>query len=590
MGRRKFSLNGKPHGRNELISNWLWLGHCESVPPGQAPDQSRHRTRKQVSSHIQVLKGFMRGHPACKLSIGNHVALHLLETVDRLFPPKDAPRNGFEDSFKNDPCLRALAQGRLPHRSSSQHDFVPSMKYELLSPLGTPTRQAIASPRQHGQYLSPPHQSLRPSLFKMYMKTLRPGVDFKDVPEDDTGDGKLSTKVHTYSDSIPREVGYSMLEMFPDWQSRFPILAQIHSRNELKCDVIHMEASLELRYGSLPERSELWGRFEVLMPGKHNRQAVWRCTQSLYKPVDLYGAPASDPRFKNVTSTPIVDRYEPGVGTHIRISFPALPWAYALQRLSTLEAQFDEAVQTGAPLPTPTTARQYIDQITMFQEIFCSEAPNKPFTRKAILLLTFKKCKAGEQGLATWRYLDPSPPRGACFSPHPGATHVASAAMSETFAAWAHDSVPPSLQLPPSSASNLFDPLSSFDGTADMQFPFPTYGYPSVSAENLSFMSHETHDSDATLADVHGGGGVHMDPFLSAASVLASFDQGGGLWEAGAGVQSFESDPAFLAGYSKMSEGTGGHIWDAAADVKGNCWDVGDAELLAFGALGRANK
>jgi transcriptional enhancer factor len=66
MGRRKFSINGKPHGRNELISNWLWLGHCESLRPGQPPDQSRRRTRKQVSSHIQVLKGFMRSHPACK--------------------------------------------------------------------------------------------------------------------------------------------------------------------------------------------------------------------------------------------------------------------------------------------------------------------------------------------------------------------------------------------------------------------------------------------------------------------------------------------------------------------------------------------
>lgn len=68
MGRRKFSLNGKPHGRNQLISIWLWLGYCESLPPGQPPDESRRRVRKQVSSHIQVLKGFMRGHPACKSS------------------------------------------------------------------------------------------------------------------------------------------------------------------------------------------------------------------------------------------------------------------------------------------------------------------------------------------------------------------------------------------------------------------------------------------------------------------------------------------------------------------------------------------
>jgi len=443
----------------------------------------------------------------------------------------------------------------------------------------------------------------------MYMTTLRPGVDFKDVSEDDGGDGKLSTKVHTYSDSIPRAVGYSMLEIFPDWRTRFPILAHIHSRNELKCDVIHVEVSLELRYGSLPERSELWGRFELLVPGKHDRQSVWRCTQSLYKPADLYGAPTADPRFENVTSTPNVDRYEPGVGTHIRVSFPALSWAYALQRLSILEAQFDEAVHTGAPLPTPTTARQYIDQITMFQEIFCSAAPNQAFTRKTILLWTFKKCKAGEQGLATWRYLDPSPPRSACFSPHPGATHIVSAAMGETFNAWAHDSMSPSLQLPPSAAPNPFDPLATFDslptpsmqslveGAADMQFPFPTYSYPAVPAENLSFMSHDTHDSDPTLvgvqnavAGVGSGEDMHVDPFLSAASVLTSFDQGGSLWEVPAGAQSFESDPAFLAGYGAVTTSNAGtDIWDGG-DGKSDSWDIGDAGLLAFDAVGRGNE
>ena len=66
MGRRKFCFNGKLHGRNELISLYLWIGHCESLLPNQKPDETKRRDRKQVSSHIQVLKGFMRGHPSCK--------------------------------------------------------------------------------------------------------------------------------------------------------------------------------------------------------------------------------------------------------------------------------------------------------------------------------------------------------------------------------------------------------------------------------------------------------------------------------------------------------------------------------------------
>jgi len=66
MGRRKFSYKGKPHGRNEMVSAFLWIAYLQSLPPGQRPDPTMVRSRKQVSSHIQVLKGFMREHPACK--------------------------------------------------------------------------------------------------------------------------------------------------------------------------------------------------------------------------------------------------------------------------------------------------------------------------------------------------------------------------------------------------------------------------------------------------------------------------------------------------------------------------------------------
>jgi transcriptional enhancer factor len=66
MGRRKYSYRGKPHGRNELIREYIWLYYLRSLAPGQAPDPSMRRCRKQVSSHIQVLKGFFKDHPACK--------------------------------------------------------------------------------------------------------------------------------------------------------------------------------------------------------------------------------------------------------------------------------------------------------------------------------------------------------------------------------------------------------------------------------------------------------------------------------------------------------------------------------------------
>jgi transcriptional enhancer factor len=66
MGRQKFSYRGKLHGRNELIKEYLWIAYLESLPAGQPPDPTMARTRKQVSSHIQVLKAFFKLHAACE--------------------------------------------------------------------------------------------------------------------------------------------------------------------------------------------------------------------------------------------------------------------------------------------------------------------------------------------------------------------------------------------------------------------------------------------------------------------------------------------------------------------------------------------
>lgn len=54
MGRRKKSQRGRPHGRNELISEWIYQ------------ETGAIRSRKQVSSHIQVLNTLLKDIPECE--------------------------------------------------------------------------------------------------------------------------------------------------------------------------------------------------------------------------------------------------------------------------------------------------------------------------------------------------------------------------------------------------------------------------------------------------------------------------------------------------------------------------------------------
>ncbi|TGO60266.1 hypothetical protein BOTNAR_0148g00040 [Botryotinia narcissicola] len=538
MGRRKFSFRGKPHGRNELIKEYLWIAYKNTLPPGQRPDPTMMRTRKQVSSHIQVLKGFLTPHPAL---------------YQRLFPPNKGPKNGFEDSFKKDPTLIALSQGRLP---SKRHDQYDALNQIILSN----------------------HNQMKPAAFWLLMTPFavpneRNGV--MKTEQDLRRDGLVLHRYSGLSSSKPR----GSLESILHWRQKFPHLAQLHSTKDLKCDIIHMDVSLNLMKNHAPDNSELLTRMEVSIPGKDFAGSNWQSVTSLIKPADLYGDPARDPVLEG-TALPMTVLGMSDSETRIKVAIPAETWAYTFTQLMNLHFEIEKKrlpqSYGGNGLSRPSNSiREYVDRISMYQELQSSAGERMPFIRRAILIWTFHKARIGEGNDTTWRYVDPAPPRHMCMSqpPHPHQNIP----NLEHYNSWPES--PLHLQQP-----NLLDSfvqgLATPPHTASLQSPFDTTGYTypaqhyDMSNENISFVSHATVDSESTLVN-EADPTNQIDNFLnnSAGFNMGAYGDVSGHYYGHIPVntananESFDADPAW-ANYSVPASTP----WEQSEENKGLAW------------------
>lgn len=157
----------------------------------------------------------------------------------------------------------------------------------------------------------------------MAMTSPKPAEDGLTPP----GEAELITS-HEYCSPSLTAVSRENLENVPHWRRRFPLLAVAQAQGGLDCEIIHISVSLALSSGHMPPKSELWGSFEVQVPSQNDAdfRATWRCESSLYKPADLYGPPNADERYEGRAGIVSVEKYEHGIGSRMRIPFPANPW------------------------------------------------------------------------------------------------------------------------------------------------------------------------------------------------------------------------------------------------------------------------
>ena len=585
MGRRKFSMRGKPYGRNELISEYIWLSYVQSLGPGEVPDESMRRIRKQVSSHIQVLKGFMKDHPASKCpTTFTNLRLHVVG--HRLFS-KTAPANGFEDSFKHDPCLIALQENRV----------------------WTPYSD---DPPRHGNRTTSQHQaSIKPAVFWLLITEPKPKVP--DVgsgymgEENQYRDGAL---VHKYAGlSLHPQRERESLETIPNWRERFPYMARMSSLNELNCEIIHMDVSLDLMRDVAPSGAELVTRMEIAVPGPAYGKHRWQAVTSLFKPQDLY--------YHEMIHDPPLDRKKfiaevlnvNATHTRIKIPFPANTWAHALSNLTHLQHVYEDGrkaklLEENSSCDSTRRARDYIDQISMYQEVQsaarCSECMQGDmnggsrasrctcggrgynFETRAIILWTFSKARRGE-GSTTWRHIDLNiPPRRVIMSPSPHPNHHIAASMNEHFSSWAETP----MHLHPQNMTDHFaQGLATPPNTAGLQSPFVSgFGYTpnnfDVSHENISFLSHaNTVDIESTMIEENT---PTIDSFLSNTAVnIGDFDHDSHAWNDMPQTDSFvDADSAWTYNVPTSTAQMGwendgkSHAWPGSETTpsKNNVW------------------
>ncbi|RYP38295.1 hypothetical protein DL768_010800 [Monosporascus sp. mg162] len=285
------------------------------------------RKRKQVSSHIQVLKGFFRTLPTCVDSQHRRMRLQKLTVilVNFIFPIKTDSKEDDRkltradediETFKNNRVLLSIADGRLP-------DERPN--YDYFARLLSADDDIFLRPKQCWIFVSSSKVTLKEKHVTAEDGTTRKQIsgydpdgrrvvgeadyphlrlnedkDYKDLR---LNDDRPSVLLHEYTRALTQKESCSVGELCNKWCDRFPELVkklsaalggarasdERTSRCVLgPCDTFHFEVVLDLHSKQFPSGSELNGVVELSIsrPDLHNHR--WRTVTTVVKPESLY--------------------------------------------------------------------------------------------------------------------------------------------------------------------------------------------------------------------------------------------------------------------------------------------------------------
>ncbi|KAK4170281.1 hypothetical protein QBC43DRAFT_295133 [Cladorrhinum sp. PSN259] len=463
MKRKKYTMKQTQYGRNMLIGEYLWIAYCQSLPPGVEPDQQMMRERKQVSSHIQVLKKF----------IETNRCFHFLFGIRNDNKDKD---NVETISLKNNSVLIALSEGRLPEERPN---------YEYFAKILALNEQVTVRPKRCWIFVSNQDVAVREDGSGV-VTTTQDRLDENDYPhlarnlerdswakeEQQIFKGAL---LHEFTKELQQQEASSVNELGKKWEVDFPELyrrlkAICTTTSDARCTILHMNVTIEVKdKRGFPGHSELnsWVEMNIEQPRLLNHH--WKVQTKLVRPTELsYSHKDSTSGGVYETSAEIAIQFQHRPGCEgprhcmsqrcrrdwVTVPFPADVWAETLTNCAEYPAHpfadskrhdrerelkrddgDEEGPKSSRQTRQPPTQMDLVPKIAMMQEIWsCAPEsaheqipyeqgdsnPRGRWTRRAVIFWTFQtihsiseenKLVTAQSGMTKWQFitiLDPT--------------------------------------------------------------------------------------------------------------------------------------------------------------------------------------